>query len=359
MSAHLFSETYLQARNRFRDAALDAGGQLTSYLHPLTGAQGEPLALDLAQFGNPKAPDVLFTLSGTHGIEGYCGSGSQMALLQDAALQAAVATGRLRMIHLHALNPHGYSHGRRVNEDNIDLNRNFVDFRQPLPKAPAHGQLLAALLPAAWPPSAEDEAVLAAYALEHGAMGLQQAISGGQYEYPQSLFYGGKAVSWSNRTLRRILTGIKPHCQRFFWIDFHTGLGPIGHGERIYAGRNDPVELAFHRAVFGDGITSFYDGSSTSAALTGINAAAAFDALPQAQVACIALEYGTLPQERVSFALRADHWLALHPEASPALAGAIRQAMRAAFYVETPAWKEAIVRQSLAAAHDVLRFLGH
>ncbi len=34
---------------------------------------------------------------------------------------------------LHALNPYGFSHLRRANEDNADLNRNFVDFAAPLP----------------------------------------------------------------------------------------------------------------------------------------------------------------------------------------------------------------------------------
>jgi Protein of unknown function (DUF2817) len=55
------------------------------------------------------------------------------------------------------------------------------------------------------------------------------------------------------------------------------------------------------------------------------------------------------------FALRADHWLAMHPQAPQELAAAIKMAIRAAFYVETEAWKDDIIRQSLDAAHDVLR----
>ncbi len=364
MSTQFFSATYSEARAKFLQAASDRRATITSYLHPLPGMASEPLAMDVAQLGNPKAADVLFTVSGTHGIEGYCGSGSQLALLYDPVMEQAIVSGRLQIVHLHALNPHGFSHGRRVNEDNVDLNRNFVDFTQPLPANAGHDALVDALVPASWPPSQQDETVLKEFAERHGPMGQQQAISGGQYKHKHSLFYGGIGPTWSNRTLRHILAGVRPVCQRFFWLDFHTGLGPTGYGERIYTGRPDPAELIFNRMVWeqkGARLTSFYDGTSTSAPLTGVNAQAIIDALPEvtaaAKVAGVALEYGTVPMERVMFALRADHWLALHPQAPRELASAIKTAIRAAFYVETDSWKEDVVRQSLAAAHDVVRFV--
>jgi hypothetical protein len=52
------------------------------------------------------------------------------------------------------------------------------------------------------------------------------------------------------------------------WIDLHTGLGPSGVGERIYAGHDDAA-MARARRWWGDQVTSIYDGSSTSALLTG------------------------------------------------------------------------------------------
>jgi hypothetical protein len=189
-------------------------------------------------------------------------------------------------------------------------------------------------------------------------MGLQAAISGGQYAFAEGLFYGGRGMTWSNRTLRRVLTQLRqamPNLRRFFWIDFHTGLGPAGYGERIYAGRENATELAFNRAVWGAKLTSFHDGSSTSAPLVGVNSQAIFDALGHLQLACIALEYGTVPMERVVFALRADHWLAKQTNPSPELVSATRAAVRAAFYVETDQWKDDIVRQAHEAVADVLR----
>jgi hypothetical protein len=357
MSAQFFSQSYSEARNKFRDAALSAGAALTSYLHPRTGMAGEALAMDVAQLGSAACSNVLLTISGTHGIEGYCGSGAQNALFQNAALLQAVANGKLRLIQLHALNPHGFSFGRRVNEDNVDLNRNFVNFSQPLPVNPGYAALHAHLLPGQWPPAASDDDVLQNYAAQHGAMGLQQAISGGQYVYADGLFYGGRGVTWSNRMLRRLLAQLRqqsPNLQRFFWIDFHTGLGPAGHGERIYACGPDAQSLAYNRSVWGAEMTSYLDGSSTSAPLVGVNSQAALDAFAGIQLACIALEYGTVPMERVMFALRADHWLAMQHNPPAELVQATRAAVRAAFYVETDQWKDDVVRQAHEAVGDVL-----
>jgi Protein of unknown function (DUF2817) len=52
-------------------------------------------------------------------------------------------------------NPHDFSLVRRVNEDNIDLNRNLIDFDQALPSNAAYQGVRNLLLPTRWPPSAE------------------------------------------------------------------------------------------------------------------------------------------------------------------------------------------------------------
>lgn len=49
-----------------------------------------------------------------------------------------------------------------------------------------------------------------------------------------------------------------------------------------------------------------YDGSSTSARLTGMMCLAAYDELPQAEYTAIAMEYGTQPMLEVMHALRSN-----------------------------------------------------
>ena len=97
-------------------------------------------------------------------------------------------------------------------------------------------------------------------------------------------------------------------------------------------------------------MTSIYDGSSTSALLTGLMWLAAYEECPQAEYTGIALEYGTLPVIEVINALRADQWLENHPETDAEQRQAIKRQVRDAFYTDTDAWKQPIVAQALDAA---------
>ena len=345
-----FARSYAEARAKFLAAAAALGLSVTSEVLPaLRGVDGEELAMDVAEFGPANADTVFVLTSATHGIEGYCGSGAQVALLHDDAFLRAARNAGIALLLIHAVNPHGFSYGRRVNEDNVDLNRNFRDFTQPLPDNPAYAEIHPVLLPATWPPPKESDEAIGAYIAKHGERAFQAALTGGQYSYPDGLFYGGARPTWSNRTLRAVLRRHGARRRRVAWIDFHTALGPRGHGEKIYAGRNVPGDLARARAFWGDEVTSFYDGSSTSASVTGFVTSAGYEECPGAEFTAMALEYGTVPLPHVLQALRADHWLHNHPEAH-AMRPAIRKAMRDAFYVEEDDWKDTVYAQAQRAA---------
>jgi hypothetical protein len=101
-------------------------------------------------------------------------------------------------------------------------------------------------------------------------------------------------------------------------------------------------------------VTSIYDGSSTSARLSGLMFEAAYQECPQAEYTGIALEYGTVPLADITTALREDQWFELHPEADPASRAAARRRMRDAFYTDTDDWKQRIVDQARQAAQQAL-----
>ena len=82
--ADFFSSTYEQARSRFLQAAGQAGLQAESKPHPMKGRDGEQLAMDVAREGHPNADKLLILSSACHGVEGFCGSGVQVAALRDA-----------------------------------------------------------------------------------------------------------------------------------------------------------------------------------------------------------------------------------------------------------------------------------
>lgn len=364
-AAHAFSATYAQARDKFLKAAAAAGLEVESLAHPETGAQGEALAMDVARDGPVDAPNLLILSSACHGVEGFCGSGVQVAALADSAWREHAKSRDVAVLYIHGLNPYGFSHVRRVTHENIDLNRNFQDFSQGVPVNEGYRELHDLLLPAEWPPTPANEQAIAQFVAARGLAAFQAAITRGQHEYADGLFYGGTSPSWSNRTVRAVLRAHGRRAARIAWIDIHTGLGESGVGERIFAGRDEPASIDRATRWWGGNgatpVTSIYDGSSTSAFLTGLMWSSVYDECPQAEYTGIAMEYGTIPVMETLQALRAEAWLHKHPEAPAPLAASIKLQMMAAFYTDTDVWREAVVRQareSLFQAADGLRASG-
>ena len=121
MSNACFSSSYSEARHRFLDAARAVNADVHS--HALDAASPDKLAIDVATLGEPHDPALVIS-SGIHGVEGYFGSAVQLALLQQ--LKLANHRKNIRYVLIHGVNPYGFAQGRRVNEDNTDLNRNFM-----------------------------------------------------------------------------------------------------------------------------------------------------------------------------------------------------------------------------------------
>ena len=352
-----FSQSYAEARAKFLAAAEACDLDVQSHKHPMLGRDGEPLAMDVVCDGRADAESLLIVSSACHGVEGYCGSGVQTTLLGDAAWRGAAHDAGVAVLYVHALNPYGFSWWRRVTHENVDLNRNFHDFSQALPVNKGYEELASVLVPPTWPPSDEANAIVQRFITERGLPAFQAAISGGQHSHPEGLFYGGRNPTWSQVTLRHVLREHAARCLRLGWIDLHTGLGPSGVGERIFACRDDAAALRRARAWWGDKVTSIYDGSSSSAPLQGLMWMSAYEECAQAEYTGIALEYGTLPIMEMMNALRADQWLETHPEAPAAQRAQIKQQMRDAFYTDTDVWKQQIIEQALDAAHGAVRGL--
>ncbi len=349
-----FAQTYAEARRKFLAAADAARLDVQSHRHPLPGMDGEELAMDVVHYGPPDAAALLLITSGCHGVEGFCGSGIQNALLADGSFHAQAAQAGVAVLYVHALNPWGFSWWRRTTQENVDLNRNWLDFRAPLPHNADYDAIAHRLLPAQWPPTLLNEAALLIYAARHGKRALQAAVSAGQTAHPQGLFYAGGAPTWSQLTLRQVLQEHGTRCARLAWIDLHTGLGPTGHGERIFSGRDDAAALARARTWWGAGVTSIAEGNSSSAPLSGQMFVAAYQECPQAQYTGMALEFGTVPLLETINALREDQWCENHPGLAAERRLAARQRMRRAFYTDTEVWKTQVVGQGVQAARQAV-----
>jgi hypothetical protein len=352
-----FSADYRQARRSFIAACQAAGVDAIARVHPTAkGPDGKPLFLDSAALGPRDARKAVLLISGTHGVEGYFGSGVQTGLLREGVSPPADT----RLVLVHALNPYGFAWNRRVNEDNVDLNRNFVDHAH----APDN-QGYALLSDAAAFEDAAPEAVarantrLAAYEAEHGAAALQAAFSLGQYRFPKGLFFGGTAPSWSHKMLRAILAEDLARVEKLVAIDLHTGLGAAGAGEMIV--EDLPGSAAYARAegMWGAQVASAGAGESLSAAVTGTLDRALAAWLPKAELTFAVLEVGTVPLNEMLDALRWDNWLYNFATASDRqrLAAKITRASRNAFYIDRADWKAQVFGHARTAVKAALASL--
>lgn len=350
-----FSRDHAEARGKFLDAAGRAGARLHRYVNEQAkGPAGEALATDVAWLGPPDAARVLATVSATHGVEGFCGAGVQTGTFAagfGAALPADTA-----LLAIHAINPYGFAWLRRVTEENVDLNRNFVAHDRDLPRNDGYVELADALCPAEWSDAAQARARerIAAYGRRHGAALLQQAITGGQYSHADGIFYGGSGPTWARRTALRIAAEHLARARRIAIIDYHTGLGPYGHGEKIVIHPPGSAALTRARDWYGDAVTSTFLGTSNSSAVLGDLLTGLEAALPGVEVTGMALEYGVRSLDESIDAVRADNWLHRHARVDSAQGRAIKAQMRAAFYGDADDWKDMVFEQAMDAQRRAL-----
>ena len=349
-----FARDYRAARAKFLEACDGAGATVETFDNPAPAPDGAPVHTDVALAGDRGAPNVILALAGTHGVEGYCGSGAMVGWLRSR--EDRLLPDGVRVVFVHPLNPHGFAWTRRVNEDNVDLNRNFVDHESGAwPANAEYGLLHGALLPQSWDEASRRACVAACddYIARHGRFALQSAISRGQYEFADGLFYGGRAPTWSNRTFRTILARHVAGARRVAFLDFHTGLGPYGTAELISSGVPGTPLGERLRTWFRHGVSSPALGNSSSPSLSGTTRSALNAVLPDAEITGATVEFGTYPVEEMLEAVRADNWLHARGTLDSDQGRAIKAMIRRAFYPDEDDWKELVwvrARQVLRAA---------
>lgn len=353
-----FSQDYAESRARFTKNSQQFGAQVKTYINPNQGPAGEQLATDVAWIGSRQASKILVLQSGTHGVEGFTGAASMLDWLQNGSHLLKADTA---VLLIHALNPYGFAWLRRVTEENVDLNRNFIDFSKPLPANLGHDELADAFVPQVLtsPEFEAAEAKILAYRTKYGERAFQIARSGGQYRHPHSVFYGGSSPTWARRTLEAIIDDHElVKFNQVVVVDYHTGLGPFGYGEPICCHETGSLSLRRARLWYGDSVTEPAAGTSSSVMKQGLNEYGWIEKLAD-RVTYIALEYGTYSIEQGRRVLREDHWLHAfskldwnHPEAKR-----IKQQIRKHYYPDTDDWREMVLFRSRQIINQALQGL--
>lgn len=222
-----FGIDYQDARRKFLAAANKAEAQLFAYAHPLEkGPNSEPLYVDVAYVGNSTAKRVHVAISGTHGLEAAAGSAVQNAWLTSYAQEKHLPED-VAVLFIHVINPYGFAHTTRTTENNVDLNRNFVDHDNQHIENKDYALLHPHLITETWDTAGLDKVdkSLAVYLEKYGEDALFNARVKGQYDFPDGLAYGGNQREWSNLILEKIIKTHLPYAEQIAFIDWHTGLG--------------------------------------------------------------------------------------------------------------------------------------
>ena len=226
MGTTYFSPDYFTARSRFREGAKEAGGRLTSMQLDAKGPAGEDLTIDIAWFGAEQPREVLLHSSGLHGVEAFAGSAIQLQLL-DQGLPVIPEDSALVLVHV--INPYGMAWLRRFNENNVDLNRNFLGPNEDYSGAPKGYPEFDSFLNPPSPPSWDLFYPRAGWLIfRYGMPTLKQVVAGGQYEYPKGLFFGGKTLEEGPQKVQAFVRSHLQSAERVVIVDVHTGLGPFG-----------------------------------------------------------------------------------------------------------------------------------
>ena len=266
-------------------------------------------------WGNKK--QVFLHISGTHGVEAYAGSAIQIYLIERMVADGIISESYdgPTIIFVHCLNPYGMKYGRRFNEDNIDLNRNYCteeEFKQltDAPPTEVYSDMNSWLNPeedrTTCTLTMGEKIKMAYFIAKFGKSDIKQKVVGGQYKYPKGIFYGGTKVANSHRLLTEFLKKTMPeNVEKLAILDVHTGIGPMGIDTLLCNGPKEYTQLS--------DVTNHYDHiqvrdpeKSISYKIHGntINSYKRELAVPNTLVAV--QEFGTYPEIDVVIKIRGE-----------------------------------------------------
>lgn len=346
---NLFSNDYYEARRRFRSTACAAGAELEAFELPTD----TDLTCDVATLGSAAAQKAVLIVSGTHGQEGFAGSAAQTALLAtDFDLHSDV-----RLVVVHAINPHGFANLTRANENNVDLNRNFIDHEFHPKTDPIYAEMLSMICP----DRIDRKRFADSYkklADRYGRDRVMNAATRGQYDFSTSLNYGGREREWSNLILEKIVQKKLYGVRRIGVIDWHTALGE--YGQPCYLCFDPPESRSFRATASWWG----ENRAEKNGEAWGVETAPKFSGLlffgvrqfaPDAEVIGGVIEFGTVPIMETFQALIIDRYLKYVSSPGDPSRRYLQSRMMEALNPSSQKWRTSVVQHALEIQHSAIK----
>jgi hypothetical protein len=360
-----FPSNYSESRKRFRE---NCGRQIVSpqdfcRSSPLPSLTDPDLTIDYGFFsrGNDR---LIVIQSGIHGSEAIPGAAVQELVLKEYLTR--LLDRHFDVFLIHALNPYGFRYGRRTDEFNVNLNRNFV--AGGYGKANPDYEGLRGLFEPTGPVHHAGLSALGIHARFIGrvigdgfnATRLSIGLDSGQYRHPKGMNYGGQAPAQQLFFLRNTLRPImaRPY-RKILFLDFHTGLGRNGE-LAIIEGLHPPRGLLdeFVQRIHPnrqDGI-AIHSGSDAGFFPTSGDVIDFVPDLVRAadpRVLALTMEYGTMGIDTISQLRSASRMILENrahfypcPKDDRAPCAEIREDFRTLFSPPDPAWRLKTMREA-------------
>lgn len=380
-----FSPDYTTARGRFLDAVSKLGWQTESYPLQAKGPNDEQLCVDVASIGAPESERVVIVSSGLHGVEGFFGSAVQLAWLEGLTAEW-LPPANTKVVLVHALNPFGFAWLRRWNENNVDLNRNFLGdlsflTEQSYQESRAVSERLYPFLNSSSPPSRWEPYTLKAlwwilaegfaarrqlelkqrpYILSLNAIKrlgmeeLQKTLPVGQYEHRKGLFYGGKEPEETTLMLQEKLPAWTKGVALTLHIDFHTGLGKWKDYKLLINDLKGSESAEWVAANFGENAVEASEGKTAYKA-HGTMAEYFRDRRTGGTYHCLTAEFGTYSGIRVLGALRTENRAHFYAKRGSNRYKWAKRKIVKAFCPASPCWRKAVVPKGIRIINRAIK----
>ena len=312
--------------------------------------------------------NLVVLTTGVHGIEGYIGSVMLDVFWQE--MYPDLNKENTGVLVIANVNPYGMKHHRRYNENNVDLNRNFIidweafdtTVNKDYPKVDQFLGPQKKMGNALWH-EAGFYASMVKEVVANGADSISNALLGGQYEYPQGVYYGGAGDEQSTTYVKDVFewTLGESQYENVVHIDVHSGYGPR-YNMVIFNSVYETMNEAETKALFGYDNVISYDSESFYAT-TGDTTDFYYRLKEQmgAETALFStcFEFGTIGDSfldsiismKYTIEENQDHW---YPTTDKVMNAIVRERYQELFYPTEMEWREKTVADFAAAAKGVL-----